>query len=188
MAEGDMVCEGHLGGYVKGGDSATYYPELWQWLIDHYGIKSMVDVGCGEGHALEYFQHHHVSGTGVDGMPQESLSIIQHDYTKAALVFGKHEFDLCWSCEFVEHVEEEFLPNVLATFGCAKMVAITHAWPGQAGYHHVNCKTPHYWIGAMAAIGYRLDEAITEHARVVAGLNPSPWNHFKRSGLIFLRR
>lgn len=192
--KGMMVTEGHLGGYVSGGDDATFYPDLWNWLVRDFGIRSVIDVGCGDGVAVRHFEgliapltiHRRPSVIGIDGCQQESSNIHQWDYTTGPLGY-RIEFDLCWSCEFVEHVEERYVPNFLATFACAKHVLMTHAVPGQAGHHHVNLRPPDYWIGVMAAIGYSFDRALTSSARGLAGLNMSPWNHFVRSGLAFTR-
>lgn len=187
-----MICQGHLGGYVSGGDEATYYPDLWTWLVRDFGVRSVIDVGCGDGVAVRHFQKL-LEGTGVvgvDGCQQENVDIVQHDFTRGPfepLISGPTEFNLAWSCEFVEHVEERYMPNFLATFACAETVLMTHAAPGQAGWNHVNCRTADYWIGVMAAIGYKWDRTLTEVTRGLASNNPSPWNHFKRSGLAFAR-
>ena len=70
------ISEGHLGGYisashpravelgVKDGDSATYAPNLWRWLVDVLGVESVIDVGCGEGHAAAFFCGHGLFSTG----------------------------------------------------------------------------------------------------------------------------
>ncbi len=198
MAEvGGMVEAGHLGGYIQGGDPATYFPGLWRWLVEEYGVRSVVDVGCGEGHAVQFFEKLGIDAIGVDGVPQEHPHVIRHDFAQGR---WKPEFvregpesswrddrcDLIWSCEFVEHVEERYMPNFLHAFSCAKMILITHAEPGQAGYHHVNCQPSAYWRGALAAIGYTLDEKLTAKTRALANLNRNPYNHFTRSGLAFL--
>ena len=46
----------HLGGNTIGGNAQTFYPELWFWMIQTLGIKTVLDVGCGEGHALREFK------------------------------------------------------------------------------------------------------------------------------------
>jgi hypothetical protein len=176
---------GHLGGFIIGGDPATFYPHLWEWLVREHGVFSVMDVGCGEGHALAYF--HDVLGIyaqGVDGVEQDNPFIWTHDYTQGPLSFGT-PYDLVWSCEFVEHVEERYVPNFLASFAGARLVAITHAEPGQPGYHHVNCRSSEYWKGAMTAAGFAFDEETTLHARYMAAMNRNPINHFARSGLVF---
>lgn len=164
--------EGHLGGYIIGGDEATYYPALWRWLIEFYGVHSVVDVGCGEGHACSFFAERGCEVLGIDGVSQVATwrpdaSFITHDYTTGPLP-EVGSYDLAWSCEFVEHVEERFVPNFLETFKCADLVLMTHADVGQAGYHHVNCQPATYWVGAMAAIGYALNPYLTETTRELA--------------------
>lgn len=181
----------HLGGYVVGGDDATWYPELWEWLHNNLQIKSVLDVGCGEGHSLKYFRDviKIPRVFGIDGLPQGDLAIDVHDFSKGPWRPPWHAppYDLVWCCEVVEHIDEEFLPNLLEAFKHGRWVAMTHAAPNQGGHHHVNCKDAQYWIGAMAAIGFAYDDLTTKCARIAASINVNPWNHFKRSGLCFRR-
>ena len=175
----------HLGGYLIGGDPATYYPDLWEWFIREQGVESMVDVGCGEGHAVNFFAERGCAVLGIDGVEQgERPYIWRHDYTEGPFL-TRAFYHLAWSCEFVEHVEERYIWNFLKTFKCARMIAMTHAEPGQPGHHHVNCRTADYWKGVMAAVGLAFDEETTLHARLMAGMNRNPINHFARSGLVF---
>lgn len=185
----------HLGGYIEGGDPATWFPELWDWLMFVCNVRSVIDVGCGEGHAARYFADAGCDVIGIDGVWQlsENWQFHMHDYTKGpwpSEVKGNRmegATDLVWSCEFVEHVEERYVPNFLTTFQMARMVLMTHAEPGQPGHHHVNCQPAEYWIGAMAAAGFRYEEAATREARARAALNRNPINHFARAGLVFRR-
>jgi hypothetical protein len=108
------------------------------------------------------------------------------DYTKEKGWVSKR-VDLVWCCEFVEHIPEEDIVNFLRTFKAGKYVAITHAGPGQPGHNHVNCQTDDYWRGVMAVIGFKLDPFLTKCGRLAASTNTTPWNHFKRSGLIFTK-
>lgn len=194
QVNGGYVTEGHLGGYIKGGDPATQSPILWEWLVKHAladtgggMVHTVLDVGCGEGHALDVFHRLGCAALGVDGIAQDRADVVQHDYTTGPAPIKRQWFDLVWCCEFVEHVEEKYLPNVMLSLAMGRLVAMTHAFPGQAGYHHVNCQTQDYWVGAMAAYGHRLDPIRTAVARAIAKTSEDPAfpSHFARSGLIF---
>jgi hypothetical protein len=192
--------EGHLGGYLRSrhpraaefgtqhGDPATYTPKLWQWTIDTLGVRSVLDVGCGEGYAAAFFLSRGCAVLGVDGSIQaERDSVIpgkhqRHDYDLGPFA-PMGDWDLVWSCEFVEHVEERYSGNFLASFDCArKYVMMTYAPPGQLGWHHVNCQPEAYWVKKMKDLGFRLDQELTHQAREVA--EPG---HFKVRGLVFVR-
>lgn len=183
--------DGHLGGYIIGGDPATQYPELWIWLVSKLGIKSVLDVGCGEGQAVKFFGDLGADAIGIDGVAQDDPRIIQHDFTKGPcpdISDIDREFDLVWSCEFVEHVEPQYLTNFLELFAMAPMVLMTHAEPGQGGYHHVNCRFHDYWEGVLEGQGYKLDLELTRDTRTLASYNQNAYNHYARSGLAFVRR
>ena len=183
-----MANRDHLGGYIPGGDPATYYPELWRWLVEEYGVKSMIDIGCGEGHALEFFADLGCSARGIEGTPQDNAAIVQHDFTTGPIPTPRVYAQLVWSCEFVEHVEERYVPNFLWSFASAMdLILMTHAEPGQDGHHHVNCRTADYWKGALAASGFAFDAELTTVTRELAAANENPWNHYRRSGLAFRR-
>lgn len=151
----------------------------------------MLDLGCGEGHALKFFREHGVRVIGVDGMPQDDPDIVLHDFAAGhwypARGGGLSWVDLVWTCEFVEHVEECYLPNVTASIIASDLVLMTHAFPGQPGYHHVNCRDSEYWKGVMAALGFSYDHALTVATRELSKLNEDPNNHYSRSGLVFKR-
>lgn len=190
---GVVVTEGHLGGYLTGGDPATQFPALWNWLVDVKGVRSVIDIGCGDGQAVRHFNGRgYFMATGVDGVPQPELSeFILHDYTTGPLALfptSGRPFDLCWSCEFVEHVEEQYVSNFLTTFRCANLLLMTHATPGQPGYHHVNCQSREYWIERMQSIGFELDEQLTVRCRILAAKTDHDWNQFVRSGLAFVKQ
>ena len=127
----------HLGGYIPGGDPATYYPDLWRWLVEDYGLMTIADVGCGEGKALDYFWSLGAAAVGFEGTPQAHPQIVLHDYTVGPVdEYARPPYapwDLVWSCEFVEHVEERYIPNFLHTFALGQLVLMTHAEPGQDG-------------------------------------------------------
>lgn len=188
------VEQAHLGGYVKGGDDATFYPDLWKWLVKDHGVRTVLDIGCGEGHSLKAFRELGCEVVGTDGIAQEDPDIHVVDYTKGPpedlWAYGAvpaTEFDLGWCCEVVEHIEERYLPNLLSDFERCGLICMTFAEPGQQGYHHVNLQTADYWLGALAAIGFQLDRPLTDMTRLRSAANTNPYNHYRRSGLAFTR-
>lgn len=186
--------DGHLGGYARGGDPGTWCPRLWKWAVEEFSIRSVLDVGCGEGHSTRYFKYLGCRVLGVEGCRQALAdtvvpgSVTQHDFCDGAFLSPK-PFDLIWSCEFLEHVEEKYVPNILRTFEQArKMILVTHAFPGQdRGHHHVNCRPSSYWIKRIEKLGFECHVALTREARTVTLGDDHRINHFARSGLLFLR-
>lgn len=193
--------EGHLGGYVRSssipsaagldvsnGDPATWTPRLWEWAITRLGVTSMLDVGCGEGHAAHYFQSHGCDVAGVDGSQSARRASkiagvhYQHDFQLGPFQ-PTRTFDLVWSCEFVEHVREEFTSHFLQTFACAdRYLMMTYAPPGQPGWHHVNCQPAEYWIERISRLGFRFDQPLTRTSR-----QQCDKGHYRSKGLLFVR-
>jgi len=147
----------HLGGCRS--NKGTFVPLVWDKIIEMYNIKSVIDIGCGYAQSLSYFISKGLTGIGVEGWEyavQHSKvpeSIIMHDYTLGKYIPEK-EFDLGWSAEFVEHVDKEYIDNFMATFKKCKYVAMTHAFPRQRGFHHVNCQKSIYWIEIFKNNGF----------------------------------
>ena len=174
MAKLHMVKAGHLGGYIRGGDPGTWCPHLWSWAVQRWSVRSVLDVGCGEGHSARYFRDMGCEVLGVEGCQQAiddsaiPEQVVRHDFRDGALLPGRR-YDLIWSCEFLEHVEEQYLPHVLATFAHAgTALLITHAFPGKdRGHHHVNCQPTAYWIAKLEGLGFECRVDLSREARTV---------------------
>jgi hypothetical protein len=194
MPKLEMIRDGHLGGYIRGGDPGTWCPNLWKWAVRHFDVYSVLDVGCGEGHSTRFFRDLGCEVEGVEGCEQalsDSVipeSVVQHDICKGPYL-PSHSPDLIWACEFLEHVEKQYVGNILRTFCSArKAIVVTHAFPGQdRGHHHVNCRRSSYWIRRIEDLGFRCDTALTHRARAVTLQDYPGVNHFARSGLVFVR-
>jgi hypothetical protein len=94
--------------------------------------------------------------------------------------------DLVWSCEVAEHIAPEKVEYFVDTLANGRVIAMTHAVPGQGGYHHVNCQPQEYWIQKMTTRGYALSP-LNQMFREVS-LQGATWNYFSRTGLVFLKR
>lgn len=177
-----------LGGNLIGGDPLTYHPALWDYLIEEFRVGSALDVGCGEGHCVQYLRDRGVAAVGVDGLRQNVdravVAIELYDLRSGPYVLP---VDLVHCCEVVEHIEEIHLESLLRTLANGAVIAMTHALPGQAGYHHVNCQTADYWIGKLEAFDYEFLPRQTEEAQARIAASGS-WSYFLQSGLILRRR
>mgnify|MGYP001348126729 CR=1 FL=1 len=158
----------HLGGHMNRNwtDTGTL-----KYFMDELGVKSMVDIGCGIGDQTIAAHSMGLYAVGVDGdytikRPAEPR-FITHDYSKAPLggAYMEHLpecgfFDLGWSIEFLEHVDEKYIPNFMETFKLCKFVVVTHAYPGQGGHHHVNEQEKEYWIKIFKKYGFKHSQKI----------------------------
>lgn len=157
--------------------------QLVKHLKKELDIRTMVDIGCGEGKQVTYARKIGIDAVGVDGCPALKIYkkqyFIRHDYTRGKVDLGN--FDLGWSIEFLEHVSAEYIPNFMDTFSKCRFVLCTYAAPGQKGIHHVNCQTRDYWVSEFGKYGLEYDGKETKRIKSKANMS-----HIKRRGL-FLR-
>ena len=175
-----------LGGNVRHGDQNTWAPNLWRYLRERFAISSMLDVGCGEGHAVDFFSRMGVKAFGIDGL----LGNVQRAVTPIALhdlLSGPFTMpvDFVWSCEVAEHIAPEKVDYYVDTLANARIIAMTHAVPGQPGHHHVNCQPSEYWVAKIASRGYSL-YSNNEVLRRIAAQGDVP-TYFQYTGLLFLK-
>jgi 2-polyprenyl-3-methyl-5-hydroxy-6-metoxy-1,4-benzoquinol methylase len=176
----------HLGGNIAEGDPLTFAPKAWNYLIDRFAAKSVLDLGSGNGYAADYFHHKGARVLAVDGLEENvrdsRYPTILIDLTKQSVIC---EVDLVHCQEVVEHIEEAYLGNLLASLACGRFLVMSHAFPGQAGYHHVNLQSTGYWIEKLASVGMRILPEDTKRVKALAEADGA--YHLSRSGLVFAR-
>lgn len=152
----------HLGGHLN----KTHIDEgTLNHLCRKFDITSMLDIGCGPGDMITHAKERGLTAIGVDGdySIQRTEIVHIHDYTTGKWLWNSDmKFDLGWSVEFLEHVEEKYMPFFMHSFARCEYVVVTAAPPGWPGHHHVNCRDKEYWKGAFAAIGYEYDDQTTQ--------------------------
>lgn len=191
----------HLGGH----EFETHIDEgALKHLIKKFGIKSMIDVGCGPGGMVKKAKELGLQVVGVDGdftIDREmdvQMQVYIHDYSKSEYVhkepwqvdnfnyeFVDAAFDLAWCVEFLEHVDAEYIYNFMATFRQCKYVICTHAFPGQPGKHHVNCRDHQYWVDIFTAFGFEVDPETTNEIREASTMGE---RYMRQQSLFFKRR
>lgn len=175
-----------LGGNLRHGDTNSITPKLWTYLVDRFAVRSILDVGAGEGYALRFFHQHGVISHGFDGLRQNvdnaKYPIAEHDLKK-----GPYHYpcDLSYCVEVVEHIEEKYVDNLMDTLINSPVVVITHALPGQPGHHHVNNQPKEYWIKKFEKLGYFL--SIDNQFFKDIAYQENPNSYFAISGLVFLK-
>lgn len=197
-----MIVDGDLGGFIEGGDPATFYPNMWGWLVGllaDLGPSGILDVGAGEGHATRFFQKHAPEGTKVVGIDGSLLAVNAsegwvhpHDLREGPYLWPIENIPLrlVWCCEVAEHIDQRYLPYFLDTItqGAPGLIlAMTHAFPGQGGHHHVNEQPPEYWIELMKSRGLDVMEKAASLSRDIA-YQDCPSGHWVRSGLLFQKK
>ena len=88
--------------------------------------------------------------------------------------------------EVVEHIEEAFLENLLQSLACGKFILMTHALPGQGGYHHVNEKPTEYWVEHLRR--YNCHVLAEDTARVRKLAEAENARFLAQTGLVLVNR
>ncbi len=177
----------HLGGHLN----ITHVDRgILEFIKDKYKINSMLDIGCGPGGQIQLAKQLGIERcVGIDGYPGpkvcKDVEIIIHDFTVGPYNHSTPKYDFVWSCEFVEHVYEKYVPNFMNSFKHAKYIAMTYAPPGKSGHHHVNCRKESYWIEVFEKNNFVFDQDITNEIRLASTMK----NNFMRNhGLFFINK
>jgi SAM-dependent methyltransferase len=176
----------HLGGNILERDPASFCLQAWKYVIDKYSIKSVMDVGSGVGHAGLWFKEQGLEITAIDGLADNvknsHIPAIEHDLTSAPFV---KQVDLVNCVEVVEHIEEKYIGNLLDTMCSGTYIFMTHAVPGQKGWHHVNCQPTEYWVKHLSNRNYTV---LHDDSAVIKKLaQDDSATHITRTGMLFKR-
>ncbi|WP_316832967.1 class I SAM-dependent methyltransferase [Pedobacter aquatilis] len=177
----------HLGGNILEGDPFTFSPKVWNYMIKRFALKSVMDLGSGLGYSARYFHQAGLEVIAVDGMRENIekavFPTIEHDLAKGAI---HCKVDLVHCQEVVEHIAEEFLPNLLSSLTCGKLILMTNALPGQEGYHHVNEQECAYWNEHLAEYDCHVLHEDTARIRKLAASEGA--HYLAQTGTIYANR
>ena len=179
------MLETHLGGHFN----VTHLDNgVLEWSKENLSVKSMLDIGCGPGGMVELALSKNIDAIGIDGDHtvnrfDKDRFIIQ-DFTKGPAIINRI-FDLAWSVEFVEHVEEKYVPNYMKAFSQCKYVIMSFAPKGAPGYHHVNCRDNQYWIDVFTENEFRFDHNLT---LIMKSKSSMKRNFLRNNGLVFVNK
>jgi cyclopropane fatty-acyl-phospholipid synthase-like methyltransferase len=191
----ETVLPNHLGGHQQ--RTHNDYGAL-RYFITRHRVTSFLDIGCGPGGMVDLAAGLGLQTLGVDGdftLPQfaetrrDTLrgNYLLHDFTVGPLptTIVEQPVDLVWSVEFLEHIEEQYLPAVMQVFRRGRRILVTAAPPGAPGHHHVNCQSAEYWIELFRSYGLFIDDAATE---IVRRESTMIRNFIRETGLVFVNQ
>lgn len=151
----------YVGGYLS--DSIEWSDEIVDWIFHRYAIQTVLDVGSGNGMAVERFAARGRHCFGIDAAQASHCAkhslrerFVCVDLNEQPLVFGP-KFDLVWCAEVIEHIPIDGETNVITTLteNAGKVIFLSAAQPGQPGFNHVNCRPKPYWIDKICERGFR---------------------------------
>lgn len=171
----------HLGGHAN----KTHIDEGVLSYIKHkFNIKNMIDIGCGPGGMFDVANKLNILYTGIDGdFNIKNENIIIHDFNTGSI--DVDNFDLGWSVEFLEHVEEKYIDNFMKVFEKCDIVVLTHALPNKGGHHHVNCQNSEYWKDVFKKYNLYYDE---DETNIIRSKSNMKRNFMKTTGMLFKRK
>jgi hypothetical protein len=164
----------HLGGFAEyNGDTVS--PAVWKRMVEKFGIRSVLDIGCGRGFSTLWFLLHEVDALCVEGSSDainqsllEANEIIHHDYTRGPW-WPSHTVDAVWAADFVQQVSLHHQHNYLAAFRKAALLFLTFPRDGaQLGWHNVEVHGEDWWKQRMELHGFVYDANITSQIRQTA--------------------
>lgn len=177
----------HVAGYFALGEQPR---RTIGYLVQKYKPITVLDVGSGPMGSKKIFHDFGVQWVWcIDGDDQilyrddlrdeghlNTFSIV--DLERSAYRFPT-TFDMVFSYECAEHITnvDNYVDTI--TINCGRILAITHALPGQGGHHHVNEKDDAYWIDKITKKGFKYLENESRKGRIDGD------GYFSISGLIF---
>lgn len=148
---------------------------LGKLILEKFGKKSVVDIGCSSGIYLVPFKDAGCDYYGIDGAsgvgkwcrPNFEVVDLRKAWTPPRV------FDLALVIEVAEHLKPEYADTLIDTIvRCAPLVFFSAARVGQGGEGHYNCQEKPYWIEKFEKRGFVYDAGLTDTLHKVIDVDP----------------
>lgn len=141
-------------------------------------VRSVVDVGGGDGGWLRAFQAHGVEEVSLIDCPEVAAHLVIDDkcFQPCNLRHNlpaprRHDLAICLEC--AEHLPaHRAKPLVEWLTKAADVVVFSAAIPGQAGHGHVHLRFPDYWKQLFSEHGFRCHDVLRPR---ILGDMEVPW-------------
>lgn len=186
----------HLGGFTTV-DPMGISPRVWTDMMEYFGVKSVLDVGCGRGVSTSWFFMQGVNVQCVEGsghalqhsllpalVPEESYasktasaSNQQHHVMTKENIAVQHDFSLgpWWPEKTVDAVWcVELLEHVGRNFApnyltaFKKSALIFATHSNWGGWHHTEVHDDDWWRAKFTMYGFQYSEVLTMRVRDIA--------------------
>jgi hypothetical protein len=162
-----------------------YSQNLATYIAEQYKGEKLLDIGCGNGAYVDYFNTNNIDTIGVDGTDFPGSGRKVWDLSEPFpddFIEDKRQI-MC--LEVAEHIpqkyEKIFLDNVIKF--SKDQIIMSWAVPGQGGHGHVNEQSHEYVIDIMKTRGFYFDLKATDEIRNYMKFDHCWW--FKNSLFVF---
>ena len=158
-------------------------------LFNEFEPDSVLDIGCGMGLYLRYFQYRGTANIlGIDGISEEETLLDKGEYIRQDLNGGFNlgkMFDLAICLEVLEHLKDDRAVKIMKDISlhARKMILFSAAGPGQPGHGHINCKPIGIWLERWSELGWEPLEFESLKFRLLAS-----FTFLKRNTIILAKK
>ena len=144
-------------------------------ILKHFGVNSVLDVGCGIGTWLKVFKNYGIDVFGIENYQADKKKLFENITEDEFIEIDisnpfnlNRKFDLVISLEVGEHLEADkadiYIKNLIQH---GNIIIFSAAIPEQGGDRHINEQWNSYWSHLFEKYSYYCHDII----------RPSIWNN-----------
>jgi SAM-dependent methyltransferase len=142
-------------------------------IVRDLAPRTVLDLGCGTGALLQALRWRKVQVAGLEYSDaalaycqKRRLPVRKFDIARNRLPRKLRRRDVALSFEVAEHLPPELADRFVKTLAAASdTVVFSAATPGQGGTNHLNEQPHEYWIDKMRALGFHMDQELSQRWR-----------------------
>ena len=148
-------------------------------LLSNYEFESVLDAGCGSGDVVRYLLSKGYDAKGIE-LSDSVLKDFAGDMLKKGFVqqgslmelpFKDNEFDVVFSSEVLEHIDEEDIPKVVAelTRVSKKIIFLTISLRPSSNFnkYHINLKPRLWWENQFSQHSFTKEIEIRDKLQMI---------------------